>query len=161
MARIGSLQEIREKIRQAMADNLVKQMEGKPTNLHNALQMVNQSTMWRLVQWLSEVILPKIEKSRGKETQEYINHEEMHDCLIWAMYIVQQHEEVLMRYGKQRQLLKFYQQENVRLETELLKYAAVEQMASNEAAAMYMKSIVRRAVNLMKSKPPNNENAEQ
>jgi hypothetical protein len=159
MARIGSMQQIREMIRQKMADNLVKQMEGKPTNLHNALEMVNQNTMWRLVQWLHEIILPKIEQKRGKETQEYINHEEMHDCLIWAMYILQQYEEVLMRYGKQRQLLKFYQQENARMENELLKYAAAEQMAGAEAGATYMKAIVRRAVNLMETKTNNNENA--
>lgn len=159
MPKLESLQKIREMIREQMAANMAAQSSGNPTPLHNALTMINQNTMWRLTQWVHDIILPKIAQSRGAETQDYTNYSEIRDSLIWSMYILQQYEEVLTRYGRQRQLLRYYQKENARMENELLKYAAVEQLASNEAAAMYMQSIVKRAINLMESKPNNNENA--
>lgn len=150
--KIPSLEEIREGIRQKMVGNLTAQSDGSSKKLYNALEMVNQNTMWRLVQWLHHEILPKIEQQKGADSAEFKNFTEIEHALVWSMYILQRYEAVLLSRGKDRQQLKFYQAENARLEQELMKYATVEQLAGNEAIDMYRTGLVKQALDLITSK---------
>jgi hypothetical protein len=147
--KIGNLQSIRETIRQQMAESLVQQSNGDGKPLHNNLHVVPESTMWRLITWLHEIILPKVETHRGVESDEYKNYTGVRDAVIWSLYIVQQYEKVLMKRGKDRQLLRYYIEQNAKLESELLKYTTIEQLISNDAAQAYRQSIVSKAIDIM------------
>ncbi len=159
--RIPSFQQITETIRQKMVNNLAAQSGDSSKKLYNALEMVNQSTMWRLVQWMHETILPKVLQHRGAESNEFKNYTEIEHSLVWAMYILQQYETLLLSRGKDRQLLKFYQSENARLERELMKFATMAELSGHEAIDIYKTGLVKQALELITAKPKttDNENA--
>lgn len=151
--KIPSLEKLQEQIRRQMVDNLAAQSGNSDKKLFNALQMVNQSTMWRLVQWTHESILPKVLSSRGAESLEFKNYTEIEHAIVWAMYILQQYEQQLLHRSQDRQQLDYYRKENARLELELMKYATVETLLSNDAINMYRDTLVKKAIDLITHKP--------
>ncbi len=152
MPPLPNLQKIRETIRETMAANLVKQSNGDTQPLHNTLAAVPESAMWSLVTWLHEEILPKVLLHRGADSIEYLNYVAVRDAVIWSLVIMQQYENVLMKRGRDRQLLKYYIEENAKLESELQKYTTIEQLISNDAIAAFRQSIVSKAVGILNTK---------
>lgn len=159
--KIPSLQAINETVRQVMVDNLAAQSGGSSKQLYNALEMVNQSAMWQQVQWMHEIILPKVLQNRGVDSIEYKNYVGIRNSLIWSMLILQQYERVLMQIGQERQKLDYYIKQNAWFEQELTKYRTVEQLFGTEALQHIKDGIINRALDLLDSKPKtnNNENA--
>lgn len=156
--KIPSLQSIQDTIRgNLLAENLVKQTNGNRQGLHNGIAIVPESTMWRLVQWIHEIILPKVLASRGADSDEYKNYVGTRDAVIWALYIAGQYEKLLVRNQRDRQLLGYYAEQNAKLEQELTKYATIEQFISNDSVDMYRQSIISKAIDLLNQKTTQND----
>lgn len=151
--KLHSLQSIRDTIRgNIMAENVAKQANGDDKKLHNALAMVPESEMWRLVTWLHEILLPKVALHRGADSDEYKNYVAIRDAVIWAMYISQQYEKVLVQRGQDRQLLGYYVKQNAYFESELLKYTTAENIFSADAAAVFADTLVSKAIDILNLK---------
>lgn len=153
MAKLPNLQQIRDTVRgNIMAANLAKQSGGDPQALHNALAVVPETTMWRLMIWLHEIILPKIAQSKGVDSDEYKNHEGIRDAVIWALYISGAYEKLLFKNQKDLQLLGYYIERAAFLERELQKYTTAEQLITNESMDVYRQSIITRAIDILNQK---------
>jgi hypothetical protein len=151
--KITNLQQIKDTIRgNIIADNLANQSNGNEQPLHNGIAIVPESTMWRMVTWLHEIILPRIAKSRGVDSEDYTNHVGIRDAVIWAMYVCGQYENLIRKNQRDRQLLGYYVEQNAALEIELQKYSTVEQFISNETALVYRQSIISRAIEILNEK---------
>lgn len=158
MAKLPSLQKIQDTIRgNIMAENMAKQSNGNKQPLHNAMAMVPESTMWRLITWLHEELLPKVLIHRGEGSIEYKNHVAIRDAVIWALYIGQQYEQLLAKVQRDRQLLGYYVEQNGKLEQELHRYIAIEQLITNDSVEMYRQSIVSKAIDILNQKTKQNE----
>lgn len=139
-----------EKIRQAvMADNLARQSNGEPDPLENAMRAVPETAMWELLQWLHEVLLPGIEKSKGTDNQNYKNFAKARDCVIWSMYILQKYERNLMQLQNERMLTEMYREKAELYQSELLKYESVEQLNTHETIQAYRDAVVNRAKKIL------------
>jgi hypothetical protein len=148
--KIPSLQKIRDAIRgNIMAENLAKQSNGNEGKLHNALQTVPESTMWRVVTWLHEIFLPKVAQLRGIDNDEYRNFVAARDAVIWSLHIAQQYEKILFQLEKDRQLLGYYVEQNAYLKREISKYQTAEELFTADAVKVYRDSIVSRAIELL------------
>jgi len=151
--KIPNLQQIRETIQgQIVAESLVNQSNGDTQQLHNGMAVVPESTMWRLLTWLQDELLPKIEQHRGKDSDEYKNHVGIRDAVIWSLYIAGQYENLLAKNTRDRQLLGYYVDANARLEKELLKYTTIEELLTSDAIEVFKQSIVSRALDILSNK---------
>lgn len=158
MSKLPNLQSIRDTIRgNIMAEKLAKQSAGDATPLHNGMAVVPESSMVSLIYWLHEVILPKIEQTRGVDSVEYINHVGVRDAVIWSLYIAGKYESLLLQVQRDRQLLGYYIDKNAFLENQLQKYTTVEQLISDETAKDLRAAIVSRAIDLLNQKPKSDE----
>lgn len=158
MSKLQTLQAIRDTIRgNIKAEKLAKQSAGNTEPLHNAIAIVPESTMWALVQWLHEVILPKVALHRGEESEEYKNYTGVRDAVIWSLYIANRYENLLLQAQRDRQLLGYYIDKNSFLENQLQKYTTVEQLISDETAKDLRASIVSHAIEILNQKTKNDE----
>jgi len=154
MSRLPSLQQIRENVRAAiMRDNLVKQSNGDEKPLFNAMAIVPENDMWNKVQWLHEIILPQIEKTRGAESKEYKNFLAVRDAVIWAMYILGAYERQALQIGNDRMLIEIWRSKAITFEQELLKYRTAEQLLSDDTMKDYRAAVLQRAISLLDEKP--------
>ncbi len=135
-----------------MAENLGKQSNGESRPLYNGMDIVPVSEMWNLVIWMHEERLPKIAKAVGAESAEYKNYVCIRDALIWSLYIGSAYEQLLNRYGKQKQMLDYFKQQNASLEKDLLRYATADGLVSSESIDLYRQSIVSKALELLEQK---------
>lgn len=159
MAKLETLQKIQERMRkQIMVEKLAGQSNGNSQPLYNAMAVVPEAKIWGLVQWMHEVILPKVLQHRGAESAEYKNYEGIRDALIWAMYICNASEQQQLKIGNDKMLIEFLQQRCALLDRELTRYTTAEQLLATDSVQLYQKSIVARAIDMLETKPKTPEN---
>jgi hypothetical protein len=150
MSKLPTLEKIKEGIRyQTALQNVTAQSNGDSKALHNAMAVVPEGEMWRMVQWLHEIILPKVAEFRGVDSVEYKNYCTVRDSVIWSMYVMQMHERLLQGVGRNKQMLDFFRERAVFYENELLKYTTAEQLLQGEALQAYRVGIVANALSLL------------
>lgn len=156
MAKLQTLEKIRDKIRsEVMAKNLAEESNGDTKPLFNAMRIVPENRLLQLVQWVHEVILPKVLHSRGADSVEFQNYTELRDAVIWALYISDAYERQISKIAHLQLENGILRERVVLAEREAMKYTTVEQMVNAESVEMYRSAIVQRALSML-SKPTDN-----
>jgi len=150
MAKLQTLEQIRENIRgKVFVDNLVKQSNGNKQKLFNAMAIVPETKIWNLVQWMHEVILPKIAVARGEDSVEFGNYTAIRDALIMAMYISGAYERQLLQHGHLQLENQLLRERVVIAERELQRFTTVEELAIKDGIQVYQDSLIQRALNML------------
>lgn len=148
------LQKIKDTITgDIVSQNLAKQSNGNEQRLRNGLAVVPETDMLRLMQWMHEIFLPKVEALRGADNEEFKNFIRMRDSIVWALHILEQYNRQLLKNTKDLQLLGYYVNHCAFLETELQRYTTAELLLQNGAVEFYRGTCVAQAFNILEKEP--------
>lgn len=115
----------------AMASNLLL-TETEKNDLVNGLSKIPVKKVIDLSQYLTNIILPKINKSQGKESVDYKNFKAISDALIWALHVMSLQDATLYQLSNEKLLAEFYRKKCLFYEKKLLEYTTAENLLMQE-----------------------------
>jgi hypothetical protein len=134
-------------IKDIATENLVKKTPEQ--KLHEGLKVIPESQMLKVVQVLHHQYLPKVVAARGESHSDTLFFQEIRDCLLWALLVMEKYNDLNLNYSNQRLLLDFYQNRCRLIEKELDKYNALEDLEVQNALDDYRSVILERAKNML------------
>jgi hypothetical protein len=127
------------------ADNLAGLSREEQGKLIEGIRAVPEHKMYEKAQHIFHQLLPKIEKSKGREDDTYKFYREVVDMLVWAIFIADRYRTLEQVWIKERSLRTFYQGHANYVERELLKYQTAEDIFIGDSMDVYAKSILHKA----------------
>lgn len=127
------------------ADNLASYSPEEQRKLLEGIKMVPEEKMLQKAQYLFNILLPKIEKSSGRESENYKFYRELIDMLVWAIFLVDRYKNIESLWRKERMLRQFYQDHADYCEKELQKFQTAEDLFLTSGIDAYAKGILQKA----------------
>ena len=113
------------------------------------MNVVPGNEMLTSAQWLQNVLLPTIEKQKGKEDETYKEFRKIMDSLLWAVYTLNKHERVQLQLLNSQFTETMYREKCLLLEKELQRYEVVEELMQLDLMKKYQEKILSTASDLL------------
>ena len=136
----------------AIKRNLSQLPPEEQQKLYKGIRDVPAKQIFEQVQYLDQVMLPKIAEKRGVESEDYKFYKSVADSLLWAIHIIDRYEFLQTRYLTACMQSAFWQDLNVKYEKELSKYTTLEDLMFTSSLDAYNESVKQRAETLKKEK---------
>jgi hypothetical protein len=124
-------------------------MQKKNPAIAKGLQEIPVSQLFTLAYEIEEIWLPKIEKSRGLESQEYEFFRKLFDALLWCIVIVDRFEGLETRHVELKVLAECYRQQVLTLTKELSKFETLEELALTDSLSRYLDIVKNRVTDFI------------
>ena len=121
-------------IKKVLIQNLV---EGNPTTKEGAVKM-SPGTLLDVALYVAENLLPKIEFKTGQQSHDYKQMFLAVNACLLCCELMQEVEQIEQAMHIKNQLLKYTQQENKKLERELLRFTTVQSLLQSETLDFYI-----------------------
>lgn len=99
-------------------------------------------------QYLDQVLIPRIEQQRGQGS-DYKFFREVFKSLLWAICLNDRNEYIEMRHAKNSLLLEFYKGHSEKLERQMNKYIAMEDLFLSSSLDVVAEGVAKRAADLL------------
>jgi len=116
--------------------------ENKPT-YQQLFSDVPQFKLINQAQYLVNDLLPRIEKSKGKQSAEYKLHAEIFESLMYSIKILDRFETMSRRLFDQKNLINFYKDQNYFYENELQRYTTIETLLMKETSISIINKTIK------------------
>lgn len=133
-------------INKLMAQNVVDKTSGE---LLDGVQIIPVGKLIDLAQYFLEDLIPRIEKRMGKDSKDYDNMLTAVNAMLYCIMLLDKWEGC----EKKLQQTKLYAAQmrdlNVRLESELEKYTAIENAMTSGTIEMYQQVMRKKGIDLI------------
>lgn len=135
-----------------IARNLAEQSNGSTEKLTDAMKNVPVSKFLEQIQYLENVLLPKIEQNRGRESADYTFYAGLVDTLMWSITILDRYERLALRHEKLKVFGEYLQERVQEAERELSLYEAANDLLLSSTMRPYLEAAAKRIQNLKEQK---------
>jgi len=127
----------------AICRNLTVMTPDEQTHLNDGLNAIPERKVIDLSQYLTNVILPQIQRNKGIGSVEYQNFKQVNDALIWALHVMSLQDRMQYQLSNERLLCEFYREKCIYYERELTRYTTMEELTLGETFYNLKKHIVK------------------
>jgi hypothetical protein len=135
----------------AVVRNLTTLTQTEQEGLRQGLMEVPVYKIYQHAQYVQNQLLPRIEKSKGIASDEYLHFKGIHDTLIWCIHVMDLQERILYQYSNEKLLSEFYREKCIFYERELQRHTTREELLMGETNRACAQAIVRGSMNRMHS----------
>lgn len=126
-----------------MASNLTSITEKEKHDLVDGLSKISVKKIIDLSQYLTNIILPQINKNKGPDSLEYKNFKGISDALVWALHVMSLQDSTLYQLSNERMLNGFYRDKVAFYERQLMQYTTMEELLMQESFNGLKKSMIK------------------
>jgi hypothetical protein len=145
----------RDKLRLQMkviSRNLSEMTMEDQKKLVEGLKNIPQKQMMEQAQYIENILLPKIEQTKGIEDANYKFYQGVVDSLLWAICIVDRYEFLQNQHYHKCTMNEFLQEQLVNCKKELDKYYAAEDLTLTDSLNKYAQAVAKRAQDKLNKK---------
>lgn len=135
-----------------IARNLSETQRADGQKLTDGLKDVPVKKIMDQLQYLENILLPKIETSRGRESQDYQFYASVADSLQWAVLILDRYDRLLMRHHRNQIFSEHVCEQLTHARKELDMYQASEDILLNQSFQSYLRGAAARIQDLKEKK---------
>lgn len=128
----------------AIMRNLTTMTQAEQERLQNGLEAMPVHKVIAHAQYIQNDILPRIQTTKGLESEEYRNFKGMCDALIWCLHIHDLQDRLLYQYSNEKLLCEFYREKCIFYEQELMRYTTREDLLLGETFRATARAMVKR-----------------
>ena len=121
------------------------------TKIAKGIESVAVRNIMIQADYIDKVLLPRIEKKSGVG-HDYKFFREVFKSLLWAICLADRNEGMELRHSKNVLLLEFYESHAEKLERQLNKYAAMEDLFLSTGLDVVAEGVAQRARDILDSK---------
>jgi len=133
-------------IREILSKNLAEQSEGKQAELLEGLQIIPAGKMFEIIQYFVNDLLPKVEISRGKNSNDFKQMESVVHSLMYAIKLMEDNQQLRRENSRLKFWNKTLQGINDYNEIELDKYRTVEHLMYSGELENVRKAVIEKGL---------------
>lgn len=136
----------------AISRNLGELSLEEQQKLVDGLQNVPVKQMLDQIQYMENVMLPKIKANRGENSEDYKFYAGLCNSLLWACLIHDRYDALQTRAGSLQMMNEFLRERLAVAEKTLDRWNAAEDIIMNKTLSQYATGVSRRVEELLKNR---------
>ena len=126
-----------------MVKNLTSITAKEKQDISDGLSRIPVKRIIDLSQYITNIILPQVNKNKGPDSVEYRNFKGVSDALIWALHTMTLQDRTLYELSNEKLLTDFYRQKALFYEKQLLQYTTMDNLIMQESFNDLKQSMIK------------------